>query len=276
MDSNIPLNISFQDTGKGCNCPVLGNTQNVTLYHATPETGAYSHHSHIMYFEGVVFAMWSNHLTDEDAPAPKAGLAAYPPGDPDVVEKINAHLLHPGNELTWDFRELTTRPEGENGQLLCEPTPAWQLGNGTWCKLYRDPGKSFCNFASFSRDDGKTWTRPTRTNFPDANSRATAGVLPDGRVYVISNINPDGRDPLAMSLSKDGLQFGCVALIRHHAPPLRHEGRWKNAGFQYPHSAIVDGSLLVLYSVNKEDIQVTHIPLSELSAIKQQSRHSWQ
>lgn len=363
MDPDKQLIVSFAGGNRTEGFPCLRDTQTATLYRATPETGSYSHHSHIVHFEGTIFAVWSNHPRDEDAPgqrvllsrsidqgstwaefvelfppldrvdpasadgegrrtqcangfavvdrilyalsevwddgggcrtagrgrlvrsikpdgalgapfwlgkdapAPKAGLPAYPAGDPALVEEINAYLGLPGNEPTWEFRHLTTRPTADDGHLLCEPTTAWKLRNGAWCKLYRDLGRSNCNYASFSHDDGLTWTAGTRTNFPDANSRATAGVLPDGQVYVISNTSPDGRVPLAISLSKDGLSFDRTALIRNDAVPLRHEGRWKNTGFQYPHSAIVDDSLCVMYSVNKEDIQVTRIPLAELRSL---------
>ena len=348
--------------------PCLRNTETFTLYCAMPETGTYSHHSHIVQFDGVVYAAWSSHQKDEDAPgqrvlvrrsldqgntwteigelfppldrvdpasedgpgrrtqcangfavvdrvlhafsevwddgggcrsagkgrlvrsigpdsalgpvfwldthapAPKAGASAYAAGASAVVERVKAHLGRPGNELTWDFQHLTTRPTADDGHLLCEPTPAWRLGNGTWCKLYRDLGNSKCNYASFSRDDGVTWTTASRTNFPDANSRSTAGVLPDGRVYVISNTSQVGRDPLTISLSEDGLTFDEAAVIRNNAPPLRYEGRWKNMGFQYPHSTVMGDSLWVMYSLNKEDIQVTRMPLSELCSLKSESQ----
>ena len=49
--------------------PLLGyelvhNTQTSTLYTATPSTGTYSHHSHITFFEGAIYTIWSNHLRD--------------------------------------------------------------------------------------------------------------------------------------------------------------------------------------------------------------------
>jgi hypothetical protein len=363
MNSNERLVISFPAGSGGINYPQLRNTETITLYRATPDTGTYSHHSHIIHFEGAIYAAWSNHLKDEDAPgqrvlmrcstdqgktwaefielfppldrvdpasrdgkgrrtqcangfavidrilyafaevwddggacrsegqgrlvraihsdgtlgtifwlrkdapAAKAELPYYPAGEPSIVEKLNAHLARPENELTWDFRHLTTRPTADDKHLLCEPTPAWKLKNGTWCKLYRDLGKSNHNYVSFSHDEGVTWTKATRTDFPDANSRSTAGVLPGGQVYVISNISPHGRDPLAISLSRDGLTFDRVALIRSDSPKLRYEGRWKDTGFQYPHSSVIGDVLWVLYTVNKEDLQVTRILVADLMAL---------
>jgi hypothetical protein len=78
---------------------------------------------------------------------------------------------------------------------------------------------------------------------------------------------PDGRDALAVSLSADGLTFDRVAAIRSGAPPMRYEGRWKCGGFQYPHTTTMGDYLWVIYSVNKEDVEVTAIPLTALHAL---------
>lgn len=205
-------------------------------------------------------------------PAVKAGLPAYPAGDPTVLEQINAFLRLPRNELTWKFRYLTTCPKAVDNHLLCEPTPAWKLRNGTWVKLYRDLGKpvSNRNYASFSFNNGKDWTKAVRTDFPDACARSTASVLPDGQVYVVSNISPTGRDLLAISLSRDGLNFDRSFLIRHGAPQLRYKGRWKSIGFQYPHSLVLGDNIWVIYTVNKEDVQVIKIPVTDLMTQKNQ------
>jgi hypothetical protein len=115
-----------------------------------------------------------------------------------------------------------------------------------------------------------TWSVPTRTGIPDACARSNAGKLPDGQVYLINNIIPmnpgglGGRSMLALSLSNDGLIFDRVAIIRFIPPPLRYPGLEKTIGFQYPHSVVVENNLWVIYSVNKEDVQVTKIPLEEI------------
>lgn len=99
----------------------------------------------------------------------------------------------------------------------------------------------------------------------DGCARANEGVLPDDQVYIISNIDQDGkRDPLAISLSKDGLNFNKVALIRSEVPKIKYDGRWKAKGFQYPHSLVLGDNLWVIYSVGKEDVQVTRMPTDEI------------
>lgn len=219
----------------------------------------------------------------DDPPAP--GFPAYPAGDPALVAKILEYFNSPPNTPQLLFGQKAD-PESDDEHTMAEPAPAWQLADGTWVRLYRDGGaksaktlreeeasKSRRNYVSFSFDDGKTWTTPTRTSFPDACARSNAGKLPDGQVYVINNALPlstkkGGRSLLAISLSRDGLIFDRMAVIRFVAPALRYEGRSKSTGYAYPHSVVVGDNLWVIYSVNKEDIEIARIPLSELEALK--------
>ena len=360
---------------------LLENTETVTLYSAVPETGTFSHHSHICYYKGVLFASWDNQVNDENgsgqrglmrrsadggktwspveelfpphdrqvpaseafigtrfqtsngfsiiddtlyavtdvaewtgnsieekkrvgvgrlcrrvnedgspgeifwlediAPDPVAGFPSFKVADPVMKEKFETYFRQPGNEIQLDFN--TSKPLSDDNHRLTEPVPSYRLDDGTLVRLFRDMGskdavtqkekeesKSRRNYASFSFDDGKSWTTPTRTGFPDACARSDAGKLPDGQVYVINNIIPmnpgglGGRSMLAISLSRDGLNFDRAAIIRFIPPPLRYRGLEKTIGYQYPHSVVVDNHLWVMYSVNKEDVEVTRIPLDEL------------
>ena len=222
---------------------------------------------------------------DNEPLKPVEGFPAYPAGDPELVEKIKNYIRQPGNEIQMDFTNLTDIISDDDHTLI-EPIPSYRLNDSTWVRLYRDMGsknaqnrkeeettKSRRNYASFSFDNGKTWTVPIRTSFPDACARSDAGKLPDGQVYVINNVLPlspknGGRSLLAISLSRDGLNFDRVAVIRFVAPPRRYKGRAKSIGYAYPHSVVVGDKLWVIYSVNKEDIQVTRIPINEIYKIK--------
>lgn len=73
---------------------------------------------------------------------------------------------------------------------------------------------------------------------------------------------------LAISLSRDGVNFDRMAVIKFITPAQRYEGKAKRAnGYQYPHSVVVGKYLWVIYSVNKEDIEVARIPVTELESI---------
>jgi hypothetical protein len=222
---------------------------------------------------------------NDDPPAPVSGFPAYPAGEPSLVAKINAYFRQPVHAPQLSFGG-NAHPDSDDEHGMAEPAPAWQLDDGTWVKLYRDGGsiyartlreeeasKSRRNYASFSYDDSETWTVPTRTNFPDACARSNAGRLPDGQVYVINNVLPlstkkGGRSLLAISLSRDGLNFDRMVVLRFLAPDPRYEGRSKSVGYGYPHSTIVEDDLWVIYSVNKEDIEIARIPLSKLDKYK--------
>ena len=81
-----------------------------------------------------------------------------------------------------------------------ESTPAWQLDDETWVRLYPDEGDVRAttgtevdatltrrNYATFSFDNGKTLTPARRTSFPDSCAHSNAGKLPDSQVYVNNN-----------------------------------------------------------------------------------------
>jgi hypothetical protein len=234
-------------------------------------------------------------------PKPVKGFPSYPAGDPKLVEKINQYFLQPGNEIQLDFSSpvpetapgdvWTPFPISDDNHRLIEQVPSYRAADCTWVRLYRDAGllgvhipdkgskkaleesKSRRNYASFSFDNCKAWTVPTRTSFPDAYAKSNAGRLPDGQIYVINNFLPlstkhGGRQLLGVYLSRDGLNFDRAAVIRFIAPPQRYAGRAKSGGYAYPHSTIVEDNLWVIYSVNKEDIEIACIPLSELDKYK--------
>jgi hypothetical protein len=145
------------------------------------------------------------------------------------------------------------------------PVVQWTVG--------RDAMNFRYNFLKNVKTTTLLYATPTRTSFPDACARSNAGRLPDGQVYVINNVLPlsakkGGRSLLAISLSRDGLNFDRMAVICFIAPPQRYAGRAKSGGYAYPHSVVAGDYLWMIYSVNKEDIEIARIPLSELEALK--------
>jgi hypothetical protein len=135
--------------------------------------------------------------------------------------------------------------------------------------IFRDRRPSKFLYRSLSRDGGTTWTAPVRTNYPDATSKNIAGKLSNGWYFLINNPNPKGRDPLGISFSRDGWVFDRPVALRQNAPEQRFPGRSKNKGsFQYPHAMERDGSLWVLYSTNKEDIEISEFRIADFGLEK--------
>lgn len=350
-----------------------------TLYFADNKTGSYSHHQHIIYNKGVVYAVWDNHIQDENGsgqrtlyryskdegkswsdllelfpsfdefvplqtrymeslyvqssgyayagerlfyiaavnewrgdkvasrkkhtfgriireirpdatlgpimwatenpPEPRPGFEKYALAPKSLVDSLKAYVAQPGCELQLAY--TGNQPSVDN-HGMGEPTISWETQYGFWVRMFRDSGlkssKSFeekersktrHNYVAYSYDNGKTWTRPVVSSFPDACARTNVGRLPNGNVYVINNLLPlstkyGGRSMLALSLSQDGLIFDRAYMLRFVAPEKRFEGKSKSIGYQYPHSVVVGDKLLVLYSVNKEDVELATIPIKSL------------
>ncbi|SMF23650.1 BNR repeat-like domain-containing protein [Alteromonadaceae bacterium Bs31] len=141
--------------------------------------------------------------------------------------------------------------------------------NGTLTMIFRDQASSFKILASVSEDKGKTWSTPTLSNMPDSRSKKSAGNLPDGTAYIINNPTTDKtRIPLVITLSKDGKYFDKAFLLRaggKDLQPLRYEGKYKRAGYSYPKATLWKDYLYVSYASNKEDVEITRVPVKNLS-----------
>lgn len=154
------------------------------------------------------------------------------------------------------------------------PEPTWfERGDGTVVMLFRSRGNNPWLYASVSTDHGRSWSKPARTDFPDATSRASAGNLPDGTAFIVNNPSrhPDTvyasigrRNPLTIALSRDGVTFDHAYVIRGEKTTMRFPGKNKLSGWQYPHAAVWNEHLYIAYSVNKEDVGVTRIALPDL------------
>ena len=204
-----------------------------------------------------------------DPPDPIDGAEQFPTSDEDAVAglsaAINAKTAHPLHMPAWDFRFHTAWITAEDGHGMCEPT-VYRRPDRALVKLSRDLQGSKRVYACVGEDDGATWTAPVQTAIPDSPSKSVAGTLPDGRIYLVgSQVETGRRDPLTIALSRDGVTFDWAAAIRHGAPEIRHAGRAKGVGFQYPSAVVAGDALFVAHSIGKEDVAVTRVPLSALA-----------
>ena len=155
-------------------------------------------------------------------------------------------------------------PEGEGKPL--EPSQ-YRLPVGTLVMFFRDQASSFVKLASLSTDEGESWTAPAETDIPDSRSKQCAGNLPDGRAFWVGN--PTGnksRRALVLAVSADGLLFDKAWLLAGPSdlPARRHDGRYKTLGYSYPKAIILNGSLWITFSINKEDAALIRIPVGRL------------
>jgi hypothetical protein len=104
-------------------------------------------------------------------------------------------------------------------------------------------------------DNGRTWSRIIKTNFPDATSKFFVLRTSRGYYAMVSNANPGRRDPLTLAISHDGLVFTHLFYLvggRH---------------VDYPHIIEHDGKLLIAFSGAKQTMEVFNVPLDDLDKV---------
>ncbi len=170
--------------------------------------------------------------------------------------KQNVHYLIGGVEA---FDRWTSYP-GVGYKILAErpEEPYWWVlpDDRSIVALYRDNGRSGFLLRGISTDNGRTWSTPVRTNFPDATSKFSGVRLRDGRYVLVSNANPKRRDPLTLAISDDGLVFTKMGYL---------------VGGQhvdYPHVIEHGTSLFVAFATAKSTVEVLKVRVADLAAIK--------
>lgn len=117
-----------------------------------------------------------------------------------------------------------------------------------------------------SYDGGKTWTAMRTTDIPNSPSSLAGARLPDGRIALVGNLKL-GRDPLYLAI------FDAVYRVRDQVYEVRsglpvaptYPGTYKDApSAAYPGMYVGETYLWVSYSISKETIAVSRIPLAGL------------
>jgi hypothetical protein len=120
---------------------------------------------------------------------------------------------------------------------------------------------------SVSPDNGLTWAEVRRApGVVTGNAKTWGQKLPDGTFAMLYDPS-EFRWPLAISLSGDGLNYTNLLLVHGDVTPLRYKGAEKSRGPQYVrgiqenNGTPPDSNLWVTYSMNKEDLWVSKIPV---------------
>jgi hypothetical protein len=184
---------------------------------------------------------------------------------------FNCYDRH-GMVLRWE----SGVPPGDPPQVLHIPVSSRGIVplEGTWYqddegRIYmfvRDGNISGYLGLSCSEDDGRTWSDLVLTDLPNSASRAFAGRLADGRYFIIGNNYNRflDRTALQIALSNDGAVFDRQYTLVDDPTSRRINGRHKEDGYHYPHACVDGDTVLVIYSVNKEDVEVGLIDTSRL------------
>lgn len=160
----------------------------------------------------------------------------------------------------WQSFPVVTEKESA---LTAEEPLWWTLPDNHLVSLFRDNRRSGFLYRSFSTDNGRTWSKATKTDFPDATSKLHGLRLSDGRFALVSNPHPKRRDPLTIALSDDGLVFDKLFYLvggRH---------------VDYPHVIEHGGFLFVAHSGAKRSVEIERVRLSDLNGIKMPTNVLW-
>ena len=171
----------------------------------------------------------------------------------------NVHLLFGGTEAFDQWESVPFVGYRDAGMAAEEPY-WWILPDGNLVALFRDNLRSGFLFRAFSTDQGRTWSPPVRTDFPDATSKFNGLRLSDGRYVLVSNANPRQRNPLTIALSDDGMVFtklGYLVGSRH---------------VDYPHVIEHGGHLYVAFASAKQTVEVLKIRLAGLDGLEMPAR----
>lgn len=164
------------------------------------------------------------------------------------------HFLVGGVKSLSDWQSFPVL--GSASELKAEEPDWWILPDNTLAAVFRDNRRSGFLYRAFSTDDGRTWSTPVKTNFPDATSKISGLRLNDGRYVLVSNPNPKKRDPLTLSISNDGLVFTKMLYLvggRH---------------IDYPHVIEHGDSLFIAFAGGKQSVELLKVKLSDVNAVK--------
>ncbi|CAN5492091.1 hypothetical protein BH10ACT7_BH10ACT7_21000 [soil metagenome] len=158
-------------------------------------------------------------------------------------------------------------PEGPAGSRLDEPDLIVRDDHAISAHI-RDNAQSFRLVRTISTDDGETWSPAEVTNFPDSRAKNNNLRLSTGEFALINNPRTStSRLTLSIALSDDGLSYDRIGVIREGATAPRWPGNAKSSGYMYPQGYEHDGVLYVIYSLNKEDIQVVAMDLDDVTGL---------
>ncbi len=192
--------------------------------------------------------------------------------DQGFVEACDAFLADPIRRMQW-WEEDRFAKDKDQFYRVPWPTADHNEPAKAFC-FYTRPDKTVIGFfkdrwVTMSKDKGQTWSQPVKCDtLTYGGAKIWAQALDNGQFALV--YNPTGtpaRHPLSIATSDDGISFDGLVNVHGEVPVKRFWGREKRPGSQYVRG-IIEGNgnppgndLWVVYSVNKEDIWISRIPI---------------
>ena len=185
--------------------------------------------------------------------------------DKKLIEACNSFLNDPVRRIQW-WEEDYLSEDSKKFYLPYERQKAfsfYSISDSTKIGLFKS------RMTTYSLDGGKTWKEPRKSEtLKYGGAKIWGQKLENNQFALVYNpTNNKNRHPLAVATSKDGINFNELAVIHGEVPIKRYWGIEKRPGPQYVRG-IIEGNgnppgddLWVVYSVNKEDIWISKIPI---------------
>ena len=122
---------------------------------------------------------------------------------------------------------------------------------------------------TYTKDGGENWAKPFEAeSLTYGGAKIWGQKLENGQYALVYNPSGSGdRHPLSVAVSDDGINFDNLAVVHGEIPVKRFWGWEKRPGPQYVRG-IIEGNgnppgddLWVVYSVSKEDMWISRIPV---------------
>lgn len=190
--------------------------------------------------------------------------------------RFNVTVLIGGARSLSDWQAFPVVRVGEVQRFRPDEPIFWPLPQGELFALFRDNGGSRRLFQAYSRDQGRSWTTPVLTNFPNATSKLFSIQTSRGFRILVLNANPQiGRRELHLAVSPDGRHFTRLARLDVPSPPtvpqsvsrLRKKLSAGIASLQYPHIIEHEDHVLIALSRGKVQIEVFRVSLDDIAAL---------
>ncbi|MGB2806390.1 MAG: PA14 domain-containing protein [Sedimentisphaerales bacterium] len=200
-----------------------------------------------------------------------------------LLEQADYGILLGDEKMKWH--------EGKNwpgGKIPSIGGNLWIFGK-SMCFYHRADGVlvGTCKmgWVTQSRDEGETWSFPTiPRGIKGGGGKTWAQATPDDRYTMIYIPQGYHRYPMAITTSDDGITFRDMRVIHGEVPPQRYEGRAKPLGPQYLRGLSEWGSdgsrnekdcIWMIYSVSKEDIWVSRVPVPIVAEAKKHANDNF-
>lgn len=196
--------------------------------------------------------------------------------DKGFVEACEALLANPLVTQQWaeeqgDEDELITVKSKDGGAFFNKAFCWYNLDDGTTIGLWK------WMKCAVSHDEGKTWSEVTDTpTIQHTGAKIWGQRTSDGKYALVYNphTNNSHRWPLAVAISKDGLVYDKLMCAAGEVSPKRYEGGpFKGFGLHYVRGIETDKAkgpdeaMYVTYSMNKEDIWISRIPVPVINKV---------